>query len=131
MAQEQTLSDLRETEVVTGRRDVARLRLYLPGRIKTLGGEYPCFVEDISQTGARIIMMDAYRIGHSGILRCGELDVFFDRLWTAESRAGLAFDELIAPETLYELRRIHDNFDNIQREEIRRMAHDWVNGLVA
>lgn len=131
MAHEQTLSDLREAEVVTWRRNVARLRPHLPGRIKTLEGEHPCIVEDLSQTGARIILADEHSFGSSGILRCGMLDIFFERVWANHGRAGLAFDEIVAPETLYELRRVHDNFDELQRSDIRRMAHDSVNGLIA
>ena len=131
MAHQQTLSGLRATEVVTGRRNVARLRLHLPGRIKTIEGEYPCIVEDLSQTGARIILADAHYIGSSGILRCGMLDIFFARVWVNSGRAGLTFDEIVAPETLYELRQVHDNFDELQKKDVRRMAHDWVNGLIA
>ena len=123
------MSHQSRTGATIGRRNVARLRLYLPGRITTFEGELACFVENLSQTGARVIVIDSSRIGPSGILRCGDLDIFFDRVWVENGRAGLAFDETVTPETLHDLRRIHDNFDEIQRMEIRNMAHDWVNGL--
>lgn len=130
MAQEQSIDEVQSAPPQQGRRNDARLRLYLPGRVKTLEGEVACFVENISQTGARIIVMDSSNIGRNGILRCGELDIFFERVWADDGRAGLAFDELVAPETLHELRCIHDNFDSIQRKEIRQMAQDWVHGLI-
>jgi hypothetical protein len=128
VVQEQIISE-EATKPVTGRRNVARLRLYLPGRIKTLEGEFSCFVECLSQTGARIIIPDAGKVGQCGILRCGDLNMFFTRVWSEDNRAGLAFDEHVAAETLHELRRINDNFDDIQRAEIRHMAHEWVMGL--
>jgi len=130
VAQDQSALDPQDAAPITGRRNVARLRLHLPGRIQALEGEYPCIVEDLSQTGARIILERACEIGSSGILRCGMLDIFFDRVWVSGNRAGLAFDEIVTAETLYELRRVHDNFDELQRSDIRQLAHDWVNGLI-
>jgi hypothetical protein len=119
-----------EEKPTQGRRNVSRLRLYLPARVKTLEGEHACFVENISQTGARIIVTDSAKVGEIGTLRCGQVDILFDKVWSANGRTGLAFDELVPPDALRELRRVHDNFDEIQREEHRRIARDWVNGVI-
>ncbi|KUO55300.1 MAG: hypothetical protein APF82_05105 [Sphingomonadales bacterium BRH_c42] len=112
----------------TGRRDAARLRLYLPARLILVDGVVPCIVEDISQTGAKLLIQNARPIGQSGILQCPPLDIFFDRVWAEGVRVGVAFEEPVAPETLHALRQLHDNHGALSKQELRRTAQDWVRG---
>ncbi|MBA4163531.1 MAG: PilZ domain-containing protein [Erythrobacter sp.] len=112
----------------TGRRDAARLRLYLPARLALVDGVVSCIIEDISQTGAKILIQHARPIGQSGILQCPPLDVFFDRVWTDGVRVGVAFEEPVEPETLHALRQLHDNYSAMSKQELRRTAQDWVRG---
>src|SRR3546814_2156372 len=73
----------------TGRRDAARLRLYLPARLALADGVVSCIIEAISQTGAKLLIQHARPIGQSGLLQCPPLDVFFDRVWTDGVRVGV------------------------------------------
>lgn len=112
----------------TGRRDAARLRLYLPARLILMDGAVPCILEDISLTGAKIVLPVARTIGQSGFLQCPPLDVFFDRVWADGARLGVAFEEPVPAETLQELRILHDNHSSLVKQELRRTARDWVHG---
>ncbi|OGS58295.1 MAG: hypothetical protein A3J40_01205 [Erythrobacter sp. RIFCSPHIGHO2_12_FULL_63_10] len=111
-----------------GRRDASRLRLYLPARLNMIDGMIPCIIEDISRTGARIVIQQARPIGQSGILQCPPLDAFFDRVWADGVRIGVTFEEPVSTETLHALRLLHDHHDAMSRQELRRTARDWVSG---
>jgi len=112
----------------TGRRAAARLRLYMPARLVLVDGALPCILENISQTGARIVIQKARPISQSGILQCPPLDAFFDRVWAHGVRIGVTFEEPVPAETLHALRQLHDNYDSMSQQEMLRTARAWVRG---
>lgn len=112
----------------TGRRAAPRLRVYIPGRLIMLGGTYPCSLEDISQTGARVICNADISKGETGILQSMELDVLFKIVRAGEGRFGLLFEEDVSIAAIEELRRQNDIHRLNYIREQRAHARSWATG---
>ena len=110
------------------RRAASRLRLHLPARLTFVGRRSSCLIENISQSGAQLIVDGAPRRGEEGQLKCKNLFAFFRTVWSAGNLIGVEFDETIPLQTILELRRINDAYSDFQRMEVRRTARRWVAG---
>lgn len=115
-------------QVHSPRRAAARLRLNLPARLTFIGRSSACLVENISRTGAQLVVDRTPRKGEEGQLRCEYLSAFFRTIWGAGNLIGVEFDEAIPLEQILELRRINDSYSELQRLEVRRTARRWVAG---
>nr|WP_298895534.1 PilZ domain-containing protein [uncultured Altererythrobacter sp.] len=110
------------------RRAASRLRLHLPAHLTFIGRRSACLIENISQTGAQLVVDGAPRRGEEGQLKCESLLAFFHTVWSAGNLIGVEFDETIPLQTILELRRINDAYSEFQRMEVRRAARRWVAG---
>ncbi|MDA7788015.1 PilZ domain-containing protein [Sphingomonadaceae bacterium] len=117
-----------DTGTVPTRRDAKRLRVLLPGKLIILGGVYDCAIEDVSQTGARLIADVDLAIGQQGILQCHPLDELFSVVWTDGKSAGIQFDEEVALGAVRTLRWHNDRYREQHDAELRDMVQDWATG---
>jgi hypothetical protein len=112
----------------TGRRTAPRLRVYIPGRLTILGGNYPCLLEDISQSGARVICTADISKGETGILQSMEIDVLCKIVRAGNGRFGLLFEEEVITSTIEEVRRQNDIHRLTYIREERAHARSWATG---
>lgn len=112
------------------RRAASRLKLHLPAQLTLVGRRSACLIENISRTGAQLVVDAAPRIGEEGQLKCEQLFTFFRTVWRAGNLLGVEFDEAVSLEQLLELRRINDSYSEHRRQEVRRTARLWVSGDV-
>lgn len=110
------------------RRQAERLSVLLPAKLTLLDGEFDCAIEDVSQTGARIITDATLRTGQQGILLCHPLDALFSVVWTDGKAAGLEFDEEATLGTIRTLRWDNDLHRQRYDAELRKMVQDWDTG---
>lgn len=119
----------RSSAVVPGRRADARVRLHLPARLVMTTGTQQCILEDLSTTGAAIIVQGEMPApGASAILLCQHVEGFGMIRWTRHGRCGLMFDEKMALPDVVSLRHIADSFEATERERNLERARAWVQG---
>ncbi|WP_428332244.1 PilZ domain-containing protein [Novosphingobium sp.] len=112
-----------------GRRQAARVRLALPGKVILVSGHEPCLVDDLSLTGASVsIGRDAPPIGDSAVLMVNGIEAFGTVVWHSGVHFGLCFEEPVTRDDLVRLRGIHDHFTAIEMDRQRRNARDFVQG---
>jgi hypothetical protein len=88
---------MRQAFAPAGRRQVARLRLALPGTLVLVSGQAPCRIDDISQTGASLTIGGmAPPIGVSAMLKVDAIEAFGTVVWRRGPRFGLRFDRPLA-----------------------------------
>lgn len=112
------------------RRSSARLRVCIPGILILLDGTFDCALEDISQGGARVICDAPLAKGNSGVLRCQQLEAFFDVAWQAGKQYGLQFDEPASIGVIRAIRWYNDHYREQSEAELRRMVRQWVAGEI-
>ena len=113
----------------SGRRQVARVRLALPGKVILITGHEQCQLDDLSQTGGCITVAGAAPpIGADAVLLVQGVEAFGSVVWRSGSRFGMAFDQRLAKDDVIRLRAIHDHFQTLQQEQSRRRARDFVQG---
>ena len=110
------------------RRAASRLRLHLPARLILIDRNVECVLENISQTGARLVTSKPPKIGEFGRFRCDLIDQYFDTVWADGSRIGVHFDEPLSSNDLVDFRRFIDTFPDLQRRELMHQARRWVAG---
>lgn len=111
-----------------GKRADARLRLHLPARLILATRSSPCVLENVSRTGARLVVERPPHLAEFGQIRSEFLDHFFETVWRDGNRVGIAFDEPLSGRILVGLREMHDNFPDLQRRAVRALARHWVTG---
>ncbi len=114
--------------VSIGRRTAARLRVYIPGKLILLGSIYNCALEDISQTGARVMCVAAIGTGETGVLQCMKLDVLCKVVRADKNQFGLHFEEDVSAEDIQEMRRQNDIYRRNDAQEMRVFAKQWATG---
>lgn len=93
-----------------------------------LGGNYPCLLEDISQSGARVICTADISKGETGILQSMEIDVLCKIVRAGNGRFGLLFEEEVSTSTIEEVRRQNDIHRLTYIREERTHARSWATG---
>ena len=116
------------TQTPSPRRSASRLRLHLPARLTLIGRSSTCLIENISTTGAQLIVERPPRCGEEGRLQCEDITGFFTTVWGAGNLVGVQFDEPIPLHHILELRRVNDSYSELQQLEVRRTARRWVTG---
>eukprot|EP01037_Dinobryon_pediforme_P009088 gene9088-9169_t len=112
-----------------GRRQAARVRLSLPGKVIFVTGHEPCQLDDLSQTGASMsVHHDAPAVGDSAVLMVNGVEAFGEVIWRSGTRFGLCFDEAVPKQDVVRLRAIHDHYESLENETRRRRARDFVQG---
>ena len=116
--------------IITGRRAAARLRVYIPGKLILLDGNYDCTLEDISQTGVRVHCDAVARKGDEGVLHCMAHYVFCEVVRTGNSRIALQFEEEVSLSLVEDIRRKNDLHRKEHEDRFRTMAKQWVAGTI-
>ena len=112
-----------------GRRADARVRLHLPARLVLLTGTMACILEDLSVTGAAVIVQDALPApGASAILQCQHIEAFGQVRWARHGRCGLMFDDKLPLAQVVALRHVADTFEVSERQRNLERARAWVQG---
>lgn len=94
-----------------------------------LGSSHRCCLEDISQTGARVICQAAISKGETGILQSMDIDVLFKIVRAGHGRFGLQFEEEVSAEAIKEIRRQNDLHRKSFIGESRMYARSWATGF--
>lgn len=114
---------------LVGRRAAPRLRLSLPAQLIAVEKAHTCILLNLSRTGAQVAILDAMRTGEGAILRCGRLINHFAIVTRTEfGLNALEFDEPLTDETVLELRRYHENFEEREKRALIETARKWVTG---
>lgn len=107
------------------------MRLHLPARLTLLTGVVRCILEDLSVSGAALILPEQPpSIGASGILQCEMIEAFGTIRWVRYGRCGLMFDEHLPLSSVVALRHVADSHDDAERERMREGVRAWVEGKV-
>lgn len=115
-------------EHAVGRRGKERLSVCLPGKLVLMDGEFDCALEDVSQTGARIITTAPLHTGRRGILSCSPLEAVFAVVWTKGRYAGLEFEEEERLGTIRLLRWHNDRDRDRHDAQLRQIVQRWGSG---
>lgn len=109
-------------------RSAERLSVLLPGKLTIFDGHYDCAIEDVSQTGARLIADVPLKIGQQGIMKCHPLDELFRVVWTDGKTAGIRFDTKVALGLVRTLRWHNDRYRKRHDAELSEIVQDWAAG---
>lgn len=93
-----------------------------------LGGSHRCWLEDISQTGARVICQADISKGETGILQSMKIEVLCTVVRAGNDRFGLRFEEDVSAEAIQEMRRQNDHHRKTYISENRVHARRWATG---
>ncbi|MEM1196975.1 MAG: hypothetical protein AAGH57_12785 [Pseudomonadota bacterium] len=115
-------------ENMVGRRGAARLRLSLPAHFVSVERTQPCILLNISQTGAKIAILDPIREGDGGILKCGKLSAFAIVARSEFSLNALQFEHPITHEDVLAMRRHYETFEDRERRKLIETARKWASG---
>lgn len=111
-----------------GRRTDPRLRLQLPARLILVDRACSCVLENISRTGARLIVEQPPELGEFGQMQCEGFELFFETVWCRGKHVGVTFDEPLRRDRLLKLRQFNDCFSDLKHRQIKALARHWVNG---
>ena len=93
-----------------------------------IGGNLRCLLDDFSATGARVTIPRQVARGEDALLRCGPLECFGRVVWVRDVNCGLLFDELLDKSAVLVMRELGDHIAEVQREEDRLAAGEWISG---
>jgi hypothetical protein len=112
-----------------GRRQAARVRLALPGKVILITGHHACLLEDLSQTGARVTVSGTPpRVGDDVVLMVNGVEAFGTVVWQSGAGVGLCFEQPMAIDDVVRLRNIHDHYQLLEQQAERRRAREFVQG---
>ncbi|MFC3670356.1 PilZ domain-containing protein [Novosphingobium pokkalii] len=111
-----------------GRRAEARARLNIPARLTLRRGVMPCLVEDLSRTGARLVLAEPPALGETGILEINRIEGFGAAVWIKGRHCGFHFDDPLDLQQVIDLRQYADHFSEYRREQERTAAREFVQG---
>ncbi|MEM8724548.1 MAG: PilZ domain-containing protein [Pseudomonadota bacterium] len=111
-----------------GRRAAARLRLSMPAKLVTIYETRPCIILNLSQTGARLGLENPLALGDAAFLQCGGIDHFANIVRSQKGTNALEFEVPLAHDQVLAIRKMAENFDDLERRDFRRIARDWITG---
>ncbi|MCW1381200.1 PilZ domain-containing protein [Novosphingobium sp. KCTC 2891] len=112
----------------TGRRADARVRLGIPCTLVLLSGNLVGQLEDVSCTGARIMLSPPAAIGSEGVMVVNGIEAFGEVVWVRAGRVGFRFDERLPLDIVVRLRHFADSFNEHERRRRERLAQEFVTG---
>ncbi|MDE2595735.1 MAG: PilZ domain-containing protein [Sphingomonadales bacterium] len=116
------------TQTPLGRRLCSRVRLRLPAEFISLDGNHRCWLENLSTSGARLLIRDAPGNGAAGYLMFAGHEAFSRVVWHAWQSCGIAFDEMLPLETVIAMRHLAESFPEMERRRHDQSIRDWVQG---
>lgn len=111
-----------------GKRRTSRLRIYLPAYLETIDGKQLAAIHDLSQTGARLQIRRAPRLGAAGVLTFARVEAFSTVVWTNKDFIGLDFETALSPVEVLSARREGELLPIIQRQELSEAGRLWCLG---
>ena len=112
------------------RRGYARLRLSMDAAILTLDGRRPVTLLDLSQSGARLLLQEHYRLDQA-VLYWMDFEAFGEGVWQSGRERGLAFEEPISEATVLATRQWQPREEALRSKAAsRQFARNWVSGRV-
>lgn len=129
MASMAYLDHAQESAITPGaeRRGAVRLTVMIPGRLSLLSGDFDCAIEDISQTGARIVTNAKLRAGAECVLTSLPIDNLCTVVWTDGKAAGLEFIDEISLGAVRLVRWNNDRFRGQHDAALKKMVRGWVD----
>lgn len=119
----------RRLSLTGGRRGRSRLHVRLPARLSTVTETVRVVLNDLSLTGAQLLVGHELRVGTEALLEWNKFDAFGEVVWSDGNRAGMRFETMLDPETVLSTRDMDDS-EHLPSdfELIRRDAREWVQG---
>lgn len=121
-------ADGQDADNMVGRRGAARLRLSVPAHFVSVERTHSCILLNISQTGAKIAILDPIREGDGGILKCDKLSAFAIIARSEFSLNALQFEHPISHEDVLAMRRYYETFEDRERRKLIETARKWASG---
>ena len=112
-----------------GNRSGNRLKLALAGQLELTTGTIGCTVENVSRTGARLVIASPPSRGCPVILHVAERRMFAIVTWTRSGQCALRFDDPVSLEDMQRLLWITENREQYERERQSSAAKEWSVGL--
>ena len=112
------------------RRGHARLRLGIEAELMTLDGRKQVMLMDLSQSGARLLLQEHYRLDQA-VLYWMDFEAFGEVVWQSGRELGLAFEEPISEATVLATRQWQPREEALRSKAAsRQFARNWVSGRV-
>lgn len=109
------------------RRHHARLRLGIEADILGFDGPQKIILYDLSETGAKILLEQAYPIS-KGILTWLDYESFGDIVWRKGRWCGIHFDTPIDEQWLIRTRAASPAVEQLAKEKLLKEAEEFVAG---
>jgi hypothetical protein len=106
-----------------------RLRLGAPAVLELIHERRPCLLDDISSTGARLLVKPPPAVDTVAILRFHELKIYSRVIWTKGAEVGLQFDRPLELEDMQGMLWITENRELYERICRSGHAHTWTDGM--
>jgi hypothetical protein len=105
------------------------VRLALPGKIILITGHQSCQLDDLSQTGAQIsVDRTPPPIGDDVDLMVNGIEAFGSVVWRHGNSFGVCFEDPLPLDDVVKLRGLHDHFQTLEQQQVRRRAQEFVQG---
>ncbi|MFM5885003.1 MAG: PilZ domain-containing protein [Novosphingobium sp.] len=112
-----------------GRREQSRLRLRLPCRLITRGGDQRALIVDLSRTGARVHAEQLACERGDAVLRWFDMESFGQLVWARSGFCGIRFYDPVPVAWLLQSRTLNEtDCDLDDRQAARDLAREWVSG---
>lgn len=85
------------------RRRSARFTVDIPVILRTVSGDRPCQMSNISDNGAKLELPNPPRQGVSGWLIMGAQELYCTVMWSRERDCGVEFERSLPPASLIEI----------------------------
>jgi hypothetical protein len=108
---------------------MSRVRLGIPAKVMLLQGLEACALEDLSQTGAQLVLAGTRpRPGAGAVLKVCGISAFGTVIWVLANRIGLQFDEVLPLDQVVAIRHFADAYAGHEAAMSARNARDFVQG---
>jgi hypothetical protein len=113
-----------------GRREQSRLRVRLPCRLITRGGDLKAVLVDLSCTGARVQAGTLACERGDAVLQWFGMEAFGQLVWARSGFCGLQFYDPLGDGMLLKSRDLNETDCRADDHRIARdAARDWVSGM--
>ena len=105
------------------------MRLGVPAKVQFLSGLKSCRLDNLSQSGARILLAErAPPVGASGLLKVCATEAFGQVIWSRGMECGMQFDERLPLNEVVNVRHFSDQQVEIEAANRRTMVRNFVQG---
>lgn len=90
----------RQQAAATERRRSARFTIDIPAILRTVTGDRPCRMANISDNGAKLEADNVPKEGVTGWLVLGDQEIFCKVIWTSDTACGIQFERCLGANRL-------------------------------